>query len=77
MKSLHQDIKISLVESPAGVTNVNPFDCSNYFTFDCPAPTSLDYPEESGAETEVGYAPCCSRPIRKVGDLLKFTNFFL
>lgn len=64
MKSLYQDIKISLIQSPSRVANIKPFDCGNYFAFDGPSPTSLDYPEERGPKAEVGYAPYLARPVR-------------
>ena len=77
MKGLYQNIKITLVESPPCVADIESFDCSNYFAFDSPSSASFDYPEKGRAKAKIRYAPRFFRPVRQDWNLFQRSNFFL
>ena len=49
MKSVDKYIKITLVQTPAGISNVKALDRSNDFAFDSLPLATLDDTKESGA----------------------------
>lgn len=77
VQGLDQDIKITLIKAPAGITDIETLDRGYHFTFYRAPSTAFDYSKQCRAKTEVWNASCCCRPIRQEGNLFQFPHFFL
>jgi hypothetical protein len=74
---MDKHIKITLVEAPAGIANIESLYCSDDLSFDSFPTTPLDDTKEGGAQTDIRDAPGLYRPEWEGGGICSCFYLFL
>ena len=74
MERLRQDVKIALIQSPAGVVDCHPFERGDGFAVDNSSSPPFDHRKQRGAQAHIGDAASLLRPVWKPRGLLKSLN---
>ena len=74
MERLRQNVKITLIQSPAGIVDRHPFERGDGFSVNSSSSPPFDHRKQRGAQANIGYAASLLRPVGKPRDLLKILN---
>ena len=74
MERLRQDVKIALIQSPAGVMNRHSLERGDGFAVDSSSSPPFDHRKQCGTQAHIGDAASLLRPVGEPKGLLKSLN---